>query len=172
MLFGALLRTRISGWRVDDGLRTRKPDATKLFLVTVPLPGNAQEALTHEERCCESRRKLMFSHFFACADCNSRTSPPESISQSTSCDGLWMTHVGSRVPFWALLSKSNHGPKSGPVVCPGGTRSTSVGAPASPRVTARIACAPYESGAHTVTRALVGSESLRAEFDGKGRGCL
>jgi hypothetical protein len=89
-------KTWTNGFLLDDGLCTRVSNDGKSPLVPTDLRGNAQETLTREKRCCESRRKLMFPHFFGRANRNLRTRSPGTCIASGSQEGLWITHLRSR----------------------------------------------------------------------------
>lgn len=81
----------------QDGFRVGARDCRTLWPDFTPVNADAcvQETLTHRKWRLESRRKLMFPHFFIRTNGSLRTSLPKRSSQSTFCDGLWITHVGS-----------------------------------------------------------------------------
>ena len=165
-------RTRKDALLIDHSLRTRMPCPTNSLLVLMGVHGNAQETLTRGERHCESRRRAMFPHFFSCTKGSLRTSFPKSSSQSTSCDGLWIARVGSRASTWVLSHESDTGSEGVSDTRSGRAGSTSAGAPAPSKATAKTAHASYQSCPHTTARTFVECESLEAEFHGKDGRCL
>ena len=165
-------RTRTDALLIDHESRTRMSYVTNLFLVLTGVHGNAQETLTREKRHCESRRTAMFPHFFLYANGSLRTSLPESRSQSTSCDGLSTTHVGSRASAWLLPHETDKGLDDASNRQSGIAGSTSAGALASSKATAKTARVLHQLGPHTTSHAFFASVSLRAEFDCRDRGCL
>lgn len=164
-------RTRTDALLIDHESRTRMSYATNLFLVLTGVHGNAQETLTREKRHCESRRTAMFPHFFLYANGSLRTSLPESSSQSTSCDGLWTTHVGSRASAWLLSHELTQVLRTSQRTRSRSTGSTSAGAPPPSEVTAKTTRVLHQLGPHTTTHASFASVSLRAEFNCRDRGC-
>jgi hypothetical protein len=163
-------------WRgallIDHGLRTRIAYATRSLLVPVAVHGNAQEVLTREKRYCESRRKLMFPHFFRNANDSFRTSRPESGLQRTSWNGLWITHVTSGASAWALLHETDTDPEGASNTGSARAGSTSAGAPVPSKVTAKPAITSREPDPRTVAHTVLGCESQGAGVDGKERGRL
>ena len=142
------------------------------FLMLTNAYLETREGLTHGVRRLEGRRKLAFLHFFLHASDSLRQWASGTSSENEPCKSLWITQVGSRMLHWASLRKSNRGLHSASSVCPGRAGSTSVGAPAPSKVTARSARTSHEPDSHAVTHAVVGRESFRAEFYCRDRRCV